>query len=29
MVHPSKCFKSFYPVQFVIQMGKTTKNIIF
>ena len=25
-VHPSKCFKSFYPVQFVNQISKITKN---
>ena len=29
VVHPSKHFKPFYPVQFVNQVGKITKNNIF
>ena len=29
IVHPIKCFKTLYPVQFVNQMGKKTKSNIF
>ena len=29
IVHPIKCFKPLYPVQFVNQMGKITKSNIF
>ena len=29
IVHPTQCFKSFYPVYFVNQMGKIINNNIF